>query len=144
MARKVFYSFHYQADGWHASMVRNIGAVEGNPAATENAWEEVKRGGDAAIQRWINAQLEGRSCTVVLVGAETASRRWVRYEIEKSWRDIKGVFGIRIHRLLNHAQQPAVAGRNPFKGIVLSDGTSLARYDPLYDPPYLASADAYN
>ena len=144
MARRVFYSFHYQADGWRASMVRNIGAVEGNPAATDNAWEEVKRGGDAAIQRWINAQLEGRSCTVVLVGAETASRRWVRYEIEKSWRDGKGVFGIRIHRLLNQAQQPAVAGRNPFESIVLRDGTSLARHVPLYDPPHLASADAYN
>lgn len=144
MARRVFYSFHYQADGWRASMVRNIGAVEGSPAATDNAWEDVKRGGDAAIQRWINAQLDGRICTVVLVGAETAARRWVRYEIEKSWRDGKAVLGIRIHRLLNQTQQPSVAGRNPFENITLSNGTSLARHASLYDPPYLASNDAYN
>ena len=48
MARKVFYSFHYQADGWRASKVRNIGVVEGNAPATDNKWEEVKRGGDVA------------------------------------------------------------------------------------------------
>ena len=30
MKRRVFYSFHYQADSWRASMVRNIGSIEGN------------------------------------------------------------------------------------------------------------------
>lgn len=53
MARKVFYSFHYQKDGWRASKVRNIGIVEGNAPASDNKWEEVKRSGDAAIRRWI-------------------------------------------------------------------------------------------
>ena len=81
MARKVFYSFHYQADGWRASKVRNIGVVEGNAPATDNKWEEVKRGGDAGIKRWIDEQLAGRTCTIVLVGAETAARQWVKYEI---------------------------------------------------------------
>jgi hypothetical protein len=98
MARKVFFSFHYQRDAWRASQVRNIGVVEGNASATDNKWEEVKRGGDAAIRRWIDEQLTGRSCTIVLVGAETADRHWVQYEIEKSWNDgNKGLLGIRIH-----------------------------------------------
>ena len=30
MARRVFYSFHYQPDNWRAAMVRNIGSIEGN------------------------------------------------------------------------------------------------------------------
>lgn len=145
MARKVFYSFHYQRDGWRASKVRNIGVVEGNIPATDNKWEEVKRGGEAAIRRWVDEQLIGRSCTIVLVGAETANRRWVKYEIEKSWKSgDKGVFGIRIHRLLDQNQQTCIAGPNPFDQFTLSDGKKLSSVIKLYDPPYTASADVYN
>lgn len=144
MARRVFFSFHYQRDAWRASQVRNIGVVEGNPSATDNKWEEVKRGGDAAIRRWIDEQLTGRSCTIVLVGAETASRQWVKYEIEKSWNDgNKGLFGIRIHRLLDHSQQATIAGSNPFDQFTLNDGRKLSSAVKLYDPPYIASSDVY-
>lgn len=89
MVRRAFFSFHYQRDAWRASQVRNIGVVEGNPSASDNKWEEVKRGGDVAIRRWIDEQLTWLSCTIVLMGAETASRQWVKYEIEKSWNDGK-------------------------------------------------------
>ena len=144
MARKVFFSFHYQQDAWRASQVRNIGVVEGNASATDNKWEEVKRGGDAAIRRWIDEQLTGRSCTVVLVGAETADRQWVRYEIEKSWNDgNKGVLGIRIHRLLDHSQHSATADSNPFDRFTLKNGGKLSASMKLYDPPYTSSADVY-
>src|SRR4051794_17379767 len=94
MTRKAFYSFHYLPDHWRASQVRNVGAVEGNPAASDNDWETVKKGGDAAIQKWIDGQLSGRTCTVVLIGSETAKRKWIDYEIKKSWVDKKGVLGI--------------------------------------------------
>jgi hypothetical protein len=73
MARKVFYSFHFDNDHWRASQVRNMGALEGNSELSDNDWEAVKRGGDAAIQRWIDGQMLGRSCAVVLVGSETAN-----------------------------------------------------------------------
>ena len=144
MARKVFYSFHYQADGWRASKVRNIGVVEGNAPATDNKWEEVKRGGDAGIKRWIDEQLAGRTCTIVLVGAETAARQWVKYEIEKSWNDGKGVFGIRIHRLLGHDQLASSAGANPFDQFSLKDGRKLSSMATLYDPPFVASTAVYD
>lgn len=143
MARKVFYSFHYQKDGWRASKVRNIGVVEGNAPASDNRWEEVKRGGDAAIRRWIDSQLQGRTCTIVLVGAETANRRWVKYEIEKSWNDGKGVFGIRIHRLLDHSQTASAAGPNPFDQFKLKSGQALSSIVKLYDPPFSDSAKTY-
>ena len=144
MARKVFFSFHYQRDAWRASQVRNIGVVEGNASATDNKWEEVKRGGDAAIRRWIDEQLTGRSCTIVLVGAETADRHWVQYEIEKSWNDgNKGLLGIRIHRLLDHSRQSTIAGSNPFDQFTLKDGRKLSAAVKLYDPPYSSSADVY-
>ena len=68
MKRQVFFSFHYQPDSWRASQVRNTGALDGNEPFSDNAWEQVKRGGDRAIERWIAAQMNYRSCTVVLVG----------------------------------------------------------------------------
>lgn len=142
MARRVFYSFHYQPDGWRASTVRNIGVVEGNVPARDNDWETIKRGGDAVISRWINDQLDGRSCTVVLVGAETAERRWVRYEIERSWDKGMGVLGIRIHRLLNQARQPSSAGANPFDYVRVA-GRPLSSTVRLYDPPGATSSDVY-
>lgn len=144
MARRVFYSFHYDADNWRASQVRNIGVVEGNRPATDNDWESVKRGGATGIQRWIDDQLTGRSCTIVLIGSGTARRHWIDYEIEKSWNDGKGVVGIHIHRLKDRFGQQAKKGDNPFAHFTMSsDGGSLSRFVKVYDPPYLDSADSY-
>ena len=143
MPRKVFYSFHYQRDSWRASKIRNIGVVEGNPSATDNKWEEVKRSGDAAIKRWIDDQLQGRTCTIVLIGAETANRPWIRYEIEQSWNSGKGLLGIRIHKLLDHNQQPSVAGENPFDSFTLNDGRKLSTVARVYDPPGTSSSAVY-
>ena len=112
--RRVFYSFHYAADSWRAATVRNIGVVEGNRPATDNGWESVVRGGDAAVRRWIDDQMKGRSCTVVLVGAHTARRRWIDYEIKKSWEEGKGLAGIHVHELLDQHREQAAMGLNPF------------------------------
>jgi len=70
--RRVFYSFHYKADAWRAAQVRNMGVVEGNEPVSDNDWEQITRGGDATIERWIDKQMEGRSCVVVLIGSWTA------------------------------------------------------------------------
>ena len=117
MKRRAFYSFHYEPDNWRAAQVRNMGVVEGNRPATDNGWEEVKRGGDAAIKRWITGQMHGRSCTVVLVGANTANRKWINYEIVESWNQNMGVVGIRIHGLQDKDGRTATSGNNPFKYI---------------------------
>ena len=114
MARRCFFSFHYKPDAQRASQVRNIGVVEGNRPATDNDWETVTRGGEAAIEKWIANQLQGRSCTIVLVGTNTAGRKWITYEIVKSWNAGMGVVGIRIHGLKNLNGQVSTAGGNPF------------------------------
>lgn len=87
MARKCFYSFHYKPDNWRAATVRSIGAIEGNEPAKDNDWESIASGPnqDQKIQAWIAEQMKGRSCTVVLVGSNTANRKWINYEIVKSW-----------------------------------------------------------
>ncbi len=143
MARKVFFSFHYKPDNWRASQVRNAGVVEGNQAVSDNAWEEITSGGDPAIKRWIDGQLSGKSCAVVLIGNATAGRKWIKYEIEKGWKDGKGVVGIYIHNLKNKDQNQSSKGSNPFVGITV-DGNTLSTIVKAYDPPYSTSTSVYN
>lgn len=114
MARRVFYSFHYKPDVMRVSQIRNIGALEANRPATDNDWETVTSGKDVAIKRWIVEQMNGRSCTVVLVGENTANRKWINHEIIKSWDEGMGVVGIHIHGLKNTDGYIANKGENPF------------------------------
>ncbi len=144
MPRKTFFSFHYIPDNWRVAQVRNIGAVEDSPAASDNAWETIKKGGDAAIQRWIDGQLSGRTCAIVLIGAETANRKWINYEIDKAWNAGMGVFGIYIHNLKNAAGQQSIKGNNPFDYRFFSDGGAKAStVIPAHDPPFSRSTDVY-
>jgi len=145
MARRVFYSFHYRPDSQRAAQVRNIGMVEGNVPVSDNDWEKITRGGDAAIKRWINEQLKGKSCTIVLIGAKTAKRKWVDYEIENSWNNGKGLVGIYIHNLKNLAGRQSAKGGNPFAQFTINQGeTKLSSVVKAYDPPYSLSTDVYN
>lgn len=142
MARKVFYSFYYKEDNWRASQVRNMGVIEGNQPVSDNDWEQIKIGGDEAIKRWINQQLNGRSCTIVLIGTNTAGRKWIKYEIEKSWNDKKGLLGIYIHNLKDADGNQSKKGRNPFDDFTLN-GKMLSQVVKTYDPPYSDSKKVY-
>ena len=133
MARNVFYSFHFDNDAWRASQVRNMGVITGNEPVSANDWEAVKRGGDAAIERWIAGQMKGRTCAVVLVGSETSSRPWVKYEIKKAWSDGLGVLGVRIHGLKNSLGNTAYAGANPFDEFTVN-GTLMSQIVTLHSP----------
>lgn len=112
--RNCFYSFHYLPDNWRAGMVRSIGAIDGNKPTSDNNWEEVKKGGDAAIKKWIAGEMSGKSCVVVLVGSNTAGRKWINHEIIKGWDDGKGIVGIYIHGLKDSNGNISTKGDNPF------------------------------
>lgn len=135
MIRRCFYSFHYIPDSSRAGQVRNMGVIDGNVPVRDNDWEKVKRGGDAAIERWINQQMHGSSCTVVLVGANTAGRQWITREIVKSWDNHMGVVGIRIHGLRDLNQQLAPRGGNPFDHVTMGGTTTkMSSIVMCYDP----------
>ena len=145
MARRVFYSFYYKPDNWRAGQVRNIGVVEGNEPASDNDWEDVKQGGETAIKKWINDQMKNRTCTVVLVGKNTANRKWINYEICKSWDDGKGVVGIHIHGLKNSKGYISEKGKNPFDFILYGDdGPKLSSIVKCYNPSGTNSNDRYD
>lgn len=138
----MFHSFHYARDAWRVQQVKQIGAIEGQPLLSSNEWEEIKRRGEESIRKWINEQMAGKSCVVVLIGSQTAGRKWVKYEIEKGWNDGKGVLGIYIHNLTDAAGRKDSKGRNPFDDFTVgTDKKPLSTIVKAYDPP---SVDAYN
>jgi antiphage defense system Thoeris ThsB-like protein len=144
MARRVFYSFHYKPDCSRAARVRNMGVVEGNKPATDNDWEAITKGGDKAIQDWIDSQLDGKSCNVVLIGEDTAGRKWIKYEIETAWNTKKGVVGVHIHRLKDLDGTQSRKGRNPFEDFTMKrDQKKLSSIVQVYDPPHSDSKEVY-
>jgi hypothetical protein len=146
MARRAFFSFHYEPDNWRAGQVRNMGVIEGNTPVSDNEWESITKGGDGAIEKWINGQLEGKSCTIVLIGANTAGRKWIKYEIEKSWNDGKGLLGIYIHGLKDKDGYQSAKGRNPFGDFTMKrdENQKLSSIVKAYDPPFSTSTYIYN
>jgi len=144
MARRVFFSFHFANDFWRTQQVRNINALEGQTLCSPNDWEEVKRRGDAAIENWIDEQMSGKSCIIVLVGSQTASRPWVLREIVKAWNGKKGVLGIRINGLKDKDGRTSAPGDNPFIKVTLANSTkTLAEYAPLKTPSGIDSKAIY-
>ncbi|MXQ08854.1 hypothetical protein GQ651_13430 [Alphaproteobacteria bacterium GH1-50] len=143
MVKRVFFSFHYSNDAWRAGQVRNIGMVDGNRVASDNDWEQIKRGGDQAITRWISNQMHGKSCVVVLIGAETAGRKWINYEILEGWNSGKGLLGVRIDRLQDRYGYQSYPGNNPFSEFNVR-GVPLDRIVPVLDPGNVDSRTAYS
>ncbi len=145
MKRRVFYSFHYDQDSWRAAQVRNIGAIEGNEPASDNDWEAIKKGGDEAIKKWIAGQMQGRTCCVVLVGSNTANRKWINHEIIEAWNKDMGVVGIHVHGLKDSDGHTSSKGKNPFDFITLGkQGEKLSSVVRCYDPLGKNSRECYD
>lgn len=96
-------------------------------------WEEVKRKGETAIHNWIDDQLNGTSVTVVLIGAETAGREYVNYEITQSHKKRNGILGIYIHNLKDVDKRTDVKGSNPFDKWKFTDINGNIVSYPTYD-----------
>ena len=145
MARKVFFSFHYERDAWRASIVRNSGVTKDAAGFSDAVdWEKISSRGEDAIKKWIDDQLVGTSVTVVLIGAETASRPYVRYELRKSWEVNNGILGIYIHQIKDSNQRTDIKGGVNF-GINFmvngSNGKSFSERFRIYD---WINDDGYN
>jgi hypothetical protein len=104
MARRVFFSFHYQDDIFRVNVVRKCGVVSGTAAAgfqDASLWEKTKKKGTDAVKRLIDLGLQGTSVTCVLIGQKTANRKYVTYEIEQSVKKGNGLLGIHINDIKN-------------------------------------------
>lgn len=140
MTRRVFFSFHYEGDAWRAGQVRNSWVVKQDHESAgfvdAAAWEVVKKKGKESIEKWINDQLNGTSVTVVLIGAETANREYVGYEIVQSHKKGNGMLGIYIHNMKDSNSLTSAAGKNPFANWQTTENgktTNLGDIYPTYD-----------
>ena len=87
MARRVFFSFHYERDIWRANVVRKSWVTQDRESAgffDGSLQEAAKTKSPERLRALIRGRIKGTSCTVVLIGAQTAQRRFVRYELAES------------------------------------------------------------
>lgn len=146
MARRVFFSFHYARDVRRVVQVRNSWLLrpgsEAQPFYDKAEFERAKsRAG--GIEKWIEQQLAGTSVTVVLFGAETYSREWVRHEIKRSYELNKGMLAIDVHRIKDPQLGTDTQGKNPLSywhitrnGVEIPFNDLYATYDWVRDDGY--------
>lgn len=121
--RRVFFSFHYQMDIWCANQIRNSWRIGyGQKWGTggffdASIWEKSRRTGPDSLKQLIRNGIRNSSVTCVLVGAQTYSRRWVRYEIARSVIKGNGIFAVNIHRQSGQDKGESIKGPNPLEFI---------------------------
>lgn len=139
MARRVFFSFHYERDIWRASQIRNCWVTKPDRESAgfwdAASWEEVKKKGEDAIMRWIDNQLNGTSVTAVLIGTQTSERKYVGYEIKKSYEIGNGMLGIYIHNMKDQNGRTDFQGKNPFDNWYITRNGQKVYFSSLY-PTY--------
>ncbi|WP_214779311.1 TIR domain-containing protein [Exiguobacterium sp. s22] len=138
MARKTFFSFHFEKDSWRAGQIRNSGLFLGENAGfiDKAHWETVKKSGDKAITTWIDTQLNGTSVTVVLIGSETSQRKYIKYEIKQSYLRNNGMLGVYIHNVKDKDGLTTSRGKNPFDEFYITEQGKkvyLSEIYPVYD-----------
>ncbi|MGY2190867.1 TIR domain-containing protein [Pseudomonas pergaminensis] len=131
MARRTFFSFHYQEDVCRVWNVRKCWATgkdrEADGFFDGSVFEASKRESDEALKNFLRDGLKNTSVTCVLAGQHTAARRWVHYEIVRSVLKGNGLLTVDIHGLRNDKQVLGVKGTNPLDqvGLYLSNGKIL-------------------
>lgn len=137
MAKRVFFSFHYQdvAD-FRANVVRQSWVTKADREEAgffdASLWESSRRTGDVAIKRLINDGLNGSSHTAVLIGENTFARKWVRYEIFKSLERGNGLTAIHINKIKCKNGYVKQHGANPFSYLAVkfnSNGDKVSPYE---------------
>lgn len=147
MARKVFFSFHYERDVRRIVQVRNSWVVrregEAQPFYDKAEFEEAKRRA-GGIEEWIEQQLKGTSVTVILFGAETYDRKWVRHEIKRSYELNKGILAIDIHRIKDPQKGSDVKGKNPLDYWSIEKDGRKVYFSEMYQTYDWVNDDGYN
>jgi hypothetical protein len=125
MAKRVFFSFHYQdVIDFRANVVRQHWVTK--PDREEagffdaSVWETAKKTNPTAVKRLIHSGLDGTSVTCVLIGSQTYARPWVRYEIMKSFRKGNGILAVHINSITGKDQRTKPQGPNPLQYLGVS------------------------
>ena len=148
MARRTFFSFHYKPDVTRAWVVRNSWVMKVAQGDREDAgffdssvFEASQRESDDSLKRFLREGLSNTTVTCVLVGAETCLRRWVRYEISRSFIRGNGLLAIRIHTIGSLHSPPTPSGSNPFDCLAFAVENDTVRFKEIMTTGWQAARD---
>lgn len=123
MARRTFFSFHYQPDVWRVFNVRNCLQLVRDQTIDgffdSSVFEASKRDSETNLKAFLRDGMKNTSVTCVLNGAQTASRRWVRYEIVRAVLKGNGLLTVDIHGVKNKDGNASPRGADPLAQIGL-------------------------
>jgi len=148
MAKRVYFAFHYQdVIDFRANVVRNHWVTKEHRDAAgffdASLWEDAKKHGDIAIKRLINSGLENTSITCVLIGSQTFNRRWVTYEIMRSFKRGNGILAVHINSITGKDKKTKTPGPNPlhYLGVTFSDSGLTATLHDKVDGTWVEYTD---
>ena len=139
MARRVFFSFHYDNDINRSMTVRNSWVTQGKEAAgfvDKAEFEQIKRQGQKVVENWIDRQLNGTSVTIVLIGSDTLNRPFVKYEICKSIERNNGIIGVHINGVRDMRTQTGTCKGNVHTVVGYYQDGKPAYFDAICDGIY--------
>lgn len=123
MARRTFFSFHYEPDVWRAWNVRNCLTLAGDDADAgffdSSVFEASRRVSEASLKAFLRDGMKNSSVTCILAGTDTWSRRWVRYEIVRAILKGNGLLTVDIHGVKNSKGETSTRGADPLAQIGL-------------------------
>lgn len=134
MARFVFFSFNYEdVKNFKVNVVRNNWLLKNKEETfiDGSIWEKSKTKGSSFIKELIENGLYNTSVTVVLIGQDTANRRWINYEIIKSFERGNGILAIHINKI-NGLTGITKKGFNPLDRLkfqVSEDGRKITFFE---------------
>jgi len=135
MARYVFFSFSYEdVRNFKVNVVRNNWLLKHKEDTfiDGSIWETAKTKGDLHIKNLIEKGLNKTSVTAALIGESTSNRRWVNYEIVKSFERGNGILGIYIKRIRGKDGYIGSRGHNPLDRLafeISEDGRKISFYE---------------
>lgn len=134
--RYTFFSFCYDdVLSFRANVVRNsyITKYGKDKFVDGSIWEDAKTKSPTKIKELIdNSGIKNTSVTAVLIGDHTANRRWINYEIVKSFEQGNGILGIYINRIKDKTGHITYKGLNPLDRLALhvsDDGKTVSFYE---------------
>jgi hypothetical protein len=114
---RIFFSFHYTFDHHRARQVMDALLAHPGTSATgfidDDTIDEMCAVGLSSVYDWIEAEVEQADVVVVLIGAATAGRHFVEYELAQAQKRRRPLLGVRIHALPDADGRTAEPGPSP-------------------------------
>jgi MTH538 TIR-like domain (DUF1863) len=123
--RKAYFSFHF-GDIMRVNAVRQAWKIS-HPDAPQmrsfydsSLWESRQLEKPESLKGLIREGVEYTSAICVLVGSQTWSRRWVRYEIARAVTDGRGLLAVHLNNIRHHVSKAIDAwGANPLEYVAV-------------------------